>query len=429
MRSFHVIRALFLLAVCAHAPGLLPTADGDIVHLKNGNRIEGEVRPGSQPGSLKVILDKGLELEFLEKDVEQVERKKPPVREFEEKLKGTDPQDLDALLTLADWARERKLRSKEEEIYRKVLDVDPNDPVARRELGFVVFKNRWVKEEELKTKHGLIQFRGDWMTAEEKERRLTEELKMEISDLLRGADSENRYIREYSIRKLMDYRDPRARAVVLKFLGDPREAVRVVSVQMLASLATRGSGNGAKTQAGGSPGRGSSGGSKGSSSAGNGSGAGKSQLTKSPDPAGKAKGKAPAPADPPPGPMEEEIARALLDRTFAEESPAVRSAIASALQKMRLRRFFELALETVSSSDDGLKRDRAAEGVVFVLRKDWVPELIRTLSRHPPGADPAAAGNPIVRSILQKVFREDFEYRAADWLSWWEKNRGRYTDE
>src|SRR5262245_6823411 len=189
VRNVACRRAHFLLVFAGAFCLLRSAALGDIVHLKNGNRVEGEVTTGSQPGSLKVILDKGLELEFLEKDVLQVERKKSPAREFEEKLKGVAPGDVDALLALGDWARERKLRSKEEEVYRKVLEIDPNDPVARRELGFVVFKNRWVKEEELKTKRGLIQFRGDWVTAEEKERRLTEELKMEISDLLRGTDS------------------------------------------------------------------------------------------------------------------------------------------------------------------------------------------------------------------------------------------------
>jgi len=408
MRPFHAIRTLFLLAAWASAPGFL---QADIVHLKNGNTVEGEVRPGSQPGSVKVILDKGLELEFLEKDIEQVERKKAPAREFEEKLKSIDSQDVDALLALADWARERKLRSKEDEVYRKVLEADPNDPVARRELGFVVFRNRWVREEELKTKHGLIQFRGDWVTAEEKERRLTEELKMEISDLLRGADSDNRYIREYSVKKLMDYRDPRARTVVLKFLGDPRDAVRVVAVQMLAALSAAKPASASKVQSGGNPGRSATG-------------------SKGPPPSNKSQPKARSGAnDPPPGPSEEEMARALLERTFVEESPAVRSALASALQKMRLRRFFELALETVSASEDGLKRDRAAEGVVFVLRKDWVPEVIRSLATRPPGADPAAAGNPVVRSILERVFSQDFEYRTADWLAWWEKSRGRYTDE
>ena len=64
-----------------------------------------------------------------------------------------------------------------------------------------------------------------------------------------------------------------------------------------------------------------------------------------------------------------------------------------------------------------------------MLRKDWVPEVIQALKTRPPGGDPAAAGNPVVRSILQKVFPEDFEYRVEAWQAWWEKNRSKYTDD
>ena len=74
------------------------------------------------------------------------------------------------------------------------------------------------------------------MSAEEKGRRIREELSKEITELLRGVDSDNRYIREYSVQKLMEYRDPRARSVILGFLDDPREVVRVVVVQVLAAL-------------------------------------------------------------------------------------------------------------------------------------------------------------------------------------------------
>ena len=34
-----------------------------------------------------------------------------------------------------------------------------------------------------------------------------------------------------------------------------------------------------------------------------------------------------------------------------------------------------------------------------------------------------------VRSILAKLFRQDFQFREADWRTWWGAKKGRYTDE
>ncbi len=376
---------------------LLSSIQADVVHLKSGNRVEGEVSPGSRPGYIRVILDKGLEIEFREKDVIQIEKKKSPAKEFEERFAAVPAGDIDALYDLAQWARERKLRSREEEIYKRILEIDPNDPLARRELGFVVFKNRWVKEEDLKKQHGLIQFRGDWVTPEEKERRILEEIKKEITDLMRDVDSENRYIQEYSIRKLLEYRDPRARAVVLNFLGDDREAVRVVAIQMLAELERSHRKEVEKKS--------------------------RNWGRKSKGTRGLAKL-----ADPANGPGEDEIARALLERVIQEESRTVRMSLANALHKIQSRGFFDIALETLHSSPNALHRDRAAEGILFALRKAWVSDLIAALPRRPPWASSTSKGNPQIKSILVRISRQDFGYQRKAWEGWWELNQNRYVD-
>lgn len=382
--------AVFLLFLSSGGP-----AAADIVHLKNGNRVEGEVQPGSKPGTIKVTVDRGHELEIEERDVREIERKKAPAKEFDERFVSLARDDVEGVLALAAWARERKLRSKEEQAYRRVLEIDPNDPVARKELGFAVFKNRWVKEGDLRAKHGLIQFRGDWMTPEEKERRLFEEVSKEIADLLRGADSENSYIREYSVQKLLQYRDPRAKTVLLGFLADPRETVRIVSASAFAALAessanvpSKGSGADAK----------------------------------------KKKGAA-TPSPPSIEPSPDGAARAFLDRILKEESPSVRAALPDAVRKLRSRPFFDLALGTMVQSENPLHRDRAAEGILAVLRKAWVGELIDSLATRPPGVGPREGGNPAVRSLLEKVFGVDLGYEIPAWKQWWTRNQARFRDD
>jgi hypothetical protein len=388
-------RSIVLLVAAA----LCAPAGADVVYLKNGNRVEGEVSPGTKPGSIKVALDKGLEIEFAKEDIREVEKKKSPAKEFDEKLAALPPDDVDALLELADWARERKLRSKEETVYKKVLEIDPDDPVARREMGFVVFKNRWVKESELKSKHGLVQFRGDWVTPEEKERRIGEELKKEVADLLRDVDSGNQYIRDYSVGKLLEYREPRVKGIILEFLGDPREKVRAVCLQVLTALeeSSRAKGK-SRTGTGGKT-------------------------------AGKATGKGAKAAAPAPGPGEEEVAQVLLERTLKEDSPSVRATLAGAIGKIGSRKFFDLALAVLESSEKPTERDRAAEGIFAGLRKSWVPDLIAALARRPKWAGPTEEGNPQVRAILARLSGQNFGYRTADWKAWWSRAQGRFYDE
>ncbi|MBI4583082.1 MAG: hypothetical protein HY717_03555 [Planctomycetes bacterium] len=347
-------------------------AAGDVVYLKNGSRMEGEVSPGSGEGKIRVTIDQGVVIEFKKEEVEKVVPQKPPAQVVDERLAAITGEDLPALLELAVWAEERRLRTKVEAIYQRILKIDPNHPAARKGLGYTVYQNRWRRESELKAKQGLTQYDGEWVTPEEKARRALEKLRKEVADDFRGADSDNRYIQEYSIRRLLDRKLPEMEGILLEYLAHPSQAVRVVAVQALAGL----------------------------------------------------REKLAAPRD---GAAEHRLAQALLERTLEEENPVARNALGSALVKLRHRNFFELALKTVADSANALHRERAADGVVFVLRKDWVPEVIAALPKAPPGV--AVQGNPSIRRILEKIFQQDFEYRAKDWAEWWRRNAHRYTDE
>src|SRR6185295_15505558 len=107
---------------------------------------------------------------------------------------------------------------------------------------------------------------------------------------------------------------------------------------------------------------------------------------------GEAK-KSPAAAPSFAAPDEATVARALHERLLFEENRTVREALASALQKFHSRKFFDLALETLSTSTNPLHRDRAAEGIVFALRKEWVDDLIRIIPQKPRWAGEKAERN------------------------------------
>jgi hypothetical protein len=361
----------------------------DTVVLKNGKRIDGEVSIGSAAGKTRVTLDQGVFFEFAQDEIERIEPGKSPARDFDERLARVDAGDLEALEALASWARERKLRARERIVYERILRLDPNHALSRKELGYAVYKNRWVHERDLKTRR-LVEHEGEWMTPEERERRRFEKLRLEVAEDIRGADSENRFVQEYSIRRLFERKDPALAAVYLEYFDHSSPTARLVAVQALARL-LKGAGAPAKTAPSDAP------------RADGGSAA------------------APAPD------FEGRVARALLDRTLKEENGDVRKALNDALATLRPRRYFELALETVRRSPNPLERERAAEGAVMALSKAWVPELFDALDEAPPGVP--LGGNPAVRRVLMTIFKRDFEYRVEDWRKWWAENSGNFTDE
>ena len=170
-------------------------------------------------------------------------------------------------------------------------------------------------------------------------------------------------------------------AILLEYLGHPTPSVRVVAVQALSACLVR-------------------------------------DLAKDP---GKKIGDPEAARE-----VEKKIARLLLERTLEEEHPAARSALGDALMKLRPREYFQLALAVVVESQNALHRDRAAGGIVFALRKSWVPETIAALPKTPPGIN--TGGNPAVRWLLEKVFQQDFGYDSQKWEAWWKANAHRYID-
>ncbi len=382
--------AALLAAITLAAP-----LAADVIVLKNGNRFEGEVSPGSSEGRMRVTIDSGVYFEFLADEIDTIEYGPSPSQQFDERLEKIAADDLDALLGLAAWARERKLRSREEVVYRRILRIDPNNEPARSGLGYVIHRNRWVRESELKTS-GLVLHDGQWVEPEERARRARERLRKEVADDLRGVVSDNEYVQEYSIRKILNRKDPWMRHVLVEYLIHESQAVRIVAAQTIASLTENA----------------------------------ERERTRSSRRRGTRRRAASETGTPTPEEeraLDTRISDLFFRRTFEEEDTVARKAIANALMRMRLRRYFELALAEVRTSPNALHRERSAEGALFALRKEWVPEFIDALGATPPGVP--LPGNPAVRRVLRRVFNQDFEYRVDAWQAWWRDNAHRFTDE
>ncbi len=170
--------AILIVAAAAHA---------DIVHLKDGRKVEGEV---VEKNASKVVVKTKLGTsEFNSADVDHIEAKKTPEQELAAKRATIDPKNADQLWDLFVFAKEQKLVAKSKDILKEIIKVNPDHENARKELGFTKVDGKWVSEADAKKApaaagagssasgesdadmkaKGMVQYKGKWMTPEAKE--------------------------------------------------------------------------------------------------------------------------------------------------------------------------------------------------------------------------------------------------------------------
>ena len=140
MRISVILCSLLLCSLIIH---------GDTIHLANGRRLEGEVIRETE-NVIVVRTYSGIEVEIPIADVLKIEKGASPVQKAKEELKkrlSKIPEgDADALYRLAQWCKEKKLRSEARELLKKVIEIDPDHAAAREELGYEKVEGEWVKK-------------------------------------------------------------------------------------------------------------------------------------------------------------------------------------------------------------------------------------------------------------------------------------------
>lgn len=147
-----------------------PAARADEVVLRNGAVFSGVVR--EEGDRVVVEVDAGT-MTFRRADVREVRRTEDPLREFERRLSAAG--DAEAYYELALWARERGLTSRANDLFRKVLSLQPDHEGARKALGHEKVEGRWMEPDEAMVARGFVKVDGRWLKRETAELLMAQE--------------------------------------------------------------------------------------------------------------------------------------------------------------------------------------------------------------------------------------------------------------
>lgn len=133
----------------------------DEVVLRNGNVFSGLVR--EEGDRVVVEMDFGT-MSFKKVDVRSITKGVDPMTEFDARLKAAT--DIKGMVEVAAWAREKGLGTRAKDLYTKILTLDPDQPDARKALGFEKVNGQWLTGDDLMVARGFVKVNGKWLTKE-----------------------------------------------------------------------------------------------------------------------------------------------------------------------------------------------------------------------------------------------------------------------
>jgi len=152
----HAVLALWIACVAA-------TALGDVVYLRNGGSLEGQVVPTED--GVVVKLPAG-EVRIAQAAIARIEKKPTALDEYQKRALALKQDDAEAQAKLGAWALSVGLKAQATEHFRKAIALDPNHANARQALGYRRVAGKWVNEDEEMRARGLVRYEGQWMAPE-----------------------------------------------------------------------------------------------------------------------------------------------------------------------------------------------------------------------------------------------------------------------
>lgn len=238
-----------VLAFAVTAAFSAAAARGDLIALRNGGEVRGELLPdsrGKQTGELISIRTlSGAIVSVDKQDVEDVVRRRLVLEDYETRRRVA-VDTVAGQWELAEWCRTRSL-SKERQVHlQRVVELDPEHERAHRGLGHIRdAKKHWVTRDQMMAARGFVKYRGKYVLPQELETLLQEE---KVSEAEKGwfkrvrmwhgwLDGERPDRRIDAMTELRGIHDPDSvPALARSFKTAENEEHRLLYVQILAKI-------------------------------------------------------------------------------------------------------------------------------------------------------------------------------------------------
>lgn len=225
---------------------LAVTASADQVHLQNGNVVEGRAH---RAGDSVVIVTPAGEVKLPASEVTSIVKSRSVLDDYDDRVKALRTEkkvdDAAAHVALAEWCRGKDMRSHGTRHLRRALELDPDNAVARKKLGYVRHEDQWLTEPEYYAARGFVKHRGKWVHHDELRRRRyavdakkrLDAHKKKVQDCVQRMSSPRRLVRQKARTELQSYAEGRgdlelasfASRVADHYNGEWREVRRILS--------------------------------------------------------------------------------------------------------------------------------------------------------------------------------------------------------
>jgi hypothetical protein len=157
------------VAVAGCLAAVSPAAADEVI-LRNGASFSGVVREDGD--KVVVEVDFG-SVTFRRNEVREIRRTGDPLKDYDEKLKAAG--GVRDYYELALWARDKGLTTRANDLYKKVISLDPDHEGARRAMGYEKVEGRWLTGDELMLGKGFVRHGNRWLPRETVEELLRQE--------------------------------------------------------------------------------------------------------------------------------------------------------------------------------------------------------------------------------------------------------------
>ena len=164
-----------LIALALGCGGFLftPAVRGDLIRLKSGGEIRGEIsqeRGATTGPEVTISTLAGTSVTVAREQIEFVTRRPLKIEEYESRAKRT-PASVEAQWKLAEWCRTHNLRSQRDVHLENIVKLDPEHEKAHYGLKHTKVDGVWMTREERMISQGYVWHKGRFMTPQEMELR------------------------------------------------------------------------------------------------------------------------------------------------------------------------------------------------------------------------------------------------------------------